>query len=188
MAEFFKKTKLFISIVGACILIACGHGMVLTEQWGKVVNHGFEFDIRKDSPGIDLLDYEYSTRKPSKEAYLGIGGSSIAQWNGIYGGFPVGNFIYMKWRVRSSGEIFEDRVDLRGRLPRDITDHKIYCVIEGEQLYVFIVSSETRKKIDREELKKYEKLSNQPLERMLSKTLTYKNVTKIYPDPITQLR
>ncbi len=62
MAEFFKKTKLLISIVGACILIACGHGMVLTEQWGKVVNHGFEFDIRKDSPGIDLLDYEYSTR------------------------------------------------------------------------------------------------------------------------------
>jgi hypothetical protein len=188
MAEFFKKTKLLISIVGACILIACGHGMVLTEQWGKVVNHGFEFNAATDSPDIEILNYEYSNQKPWRDELLRIGRNHVTQASHIYGGFPVGDFIYMKWRVRSTGEVFEDRVDLKGRLPRDMTDQQIYCVIDGEQLYVFIVSSETRKKIDREELKKYEKLSNQPLERMLSKTLTYKNVTKIYPDTITQLR
>ncbi len=188
MKIFLNKAKLLMIVMGTCMLMACGHSMTIGEQWGKVVNHGFEFDVRKDSPGIDILDYEYSTRKPSKEAYLGIGGSSIAQWNGIYGGFPVGDFIYMKWRIRSTGEIFEDRVNLRGRLPSDMTDQQIYCVIDAEILYIFIISSETRKKISKDELDKYEKISYKPIERMLNKTLTFKNIRQIYPDPITQLR
>ncbi len=188
MAEFFKKTKLLISIVGACILIACGHGMVLTEQWGKVVNHGFEFDVASDSPDIEVLNYEYSNKKPRRDQLLGIGGNRVAQQTGISGGFPVGDFIYMKWRVRSTGGIFEDRVDLRGRLPRDITDHKIYCVIDGKKLYVLLIDAEARKKISKEELDKYNSAATNPLGVVLQYTLSRKSVTQIYPDPITQLR
>ena len=188
MAVFVKKTKLLISIISACILIACGHGMVLTEQWGKVVNHGFEFDVVSDSPDIEVLNYEYSTKKPRRDQLLGIGGNRVAQQTGIYGGFPVGDFIYMKWRVRSTGGIFEDRVDLRGRLPRDITDHKIYCVIDGKQLYVLLIDAEARKKISKEELDKYNSAATNPLGVVLRYTLSLKSVTQIYPDPITQLR
>ena len=188
MKNFLNKAKLLMLVMGTCMLMACGHGMTIGEQWGKVVNHGFEFNAATDSDDIEVLNYEYSKRKPSRDQLLGVGGNRIAQASHIYGGFPVGDFIYMKWRIRSTGEVFEDRVNLRGRLPSDITDQQIYCVIDGKLLYVFLISSETRKKISKDELDKYENLSDKPIERMLSKTLTFKHVRQIYPDPITQLR
>ena len=188
MKNFLNKAKLLMLFMSTCMLMACGHGMTIGEQWGKVVNHGFEFNAKMDSPDVQVLDYEYSTRKPSKEAYLGIGGNRISQQTGIYGGFPVGDFIYMKWRIRSTGEVFEDRVNLRGRLPSDISDHKIYCVIDGKQLYVLLIDSETRKKISKEEIDRYTAEATNPLGNVLRYTITRKSVRQIYPDPITQLR
>lgn len=55
-----------------------------------------------------------------------------------------GDSLYVKWRVKSSGRVYEDTVDLRNRLPRDIKDHRIYFVIKGEQLYVYLISPQRR--------------------------------------------
>ena len=52
--------------------------------------------------------------------------------------------MYVKWRIKSTGQIHEDTVDLRSRLPRDIKDHRIYFVIKGEQLYVYLISPQRR--------------------------------------------
>ena len=52
--------------------------------------------------------------------------------------------LFVKWRLRSSGEVFQDTVDLRKRLPADITNQTIYFVVNGRQLYVFLISKELR--------------------------------------------
>ena len=171
----------------------CGYGAyvaggVVNGFEGNVVDHSFEFNVDTDSPGIELLDYEYSRRKPSKEAYLKIGGNHVAQSEGITGGFPRGNFVYMKWRVRATDEVFEDRVDLRQRLPSDIRHQRIYCVIDGNQLYVLLIDlRKYREKVTTEELKMSEADATTPVKHVLTQYILYR-VKKAYPDPISILR
>jgi hypothetical protein len=59
---------------------------------------------------------------------------------------PRGEFLYVKWRLKATGEVFEDRVDLTKRLPPDIARHKIYFSIRERVLYVFLVSPNLRPK------------------------------------------
>ncbi len=58
----------------------------------------------------------------------------------------LGDTLFVKWRIKATGEVLEDTVNLKSRLPRDITDHKIYFVIQGRQLFVYLVSSVLRPK------------------------------------------
>lgn len=53
---------------------------------------------------------------------------------------PVGEFLYVKWRVRATGQVYEERVSLRNRLPVDMKDHGLTFVIEGPQLYVYLIT------------------------------------------------
>lgn len=67
-------------------------------------------------------------------------GDFLGYQMGVNGPIPVGEFLYVKWRLKATGEVFEQRVDLRGRLPRDMTDHELTFVIDGPQLYVYVVT------------------------------------------------
>ena len=56
----------------------------------------------------------------------------------------VGDFLYVKWRIKDTGLVYEETVDLRQRLPRNIKDHTVYFDIKGAQLYVYLISPERR--------------------------------------------
>ncbi len=184
---------ILLAVVCGCILSGCGYGAyavagIAHNLKGNTVNHGFEFDAISDSPGVEIMDYEYSTRKPSKEAYARIGGNGIAQQTGISGGFPRGDFVYMKWRVRSTGEIFEDRVDLRSRIPGNIKEKTIYCVIEGGQLYVLLIDFwKYKDRVTTEELTKARAGATTPLKKVLNSHILY-HVEQVYPEPKKQLQ
>ena len=180
-------------LICGCTLIGCGYGTyavagIVNDLKGNTVTHGFEFNAHLDSPDVEVLNYEYSTRKPSRDQLLGVGGNGVPQASHISGGFPRGDFVYMKWRIRSTGEVFEDRVDLRERLPANISNQRIYCVLDGAQLYVLLTPTVYyRQKVSTEEMTKVRTEANTPLKRFLAWNLLYR-VKQIYPDPITQLR
>jgi hypothetical protein len=69
----------------------------------------------------------------------------VPQQSNVNGPMRLGESLYVKWRVKATGEIHEDTVDLRNRLPRSMTDHRIYFVIKGPQLYVYLVPPEEKK-------------------------------------------
>ena len=180
-----RKTALLVlsSFLAGLSLNGCA-----SSQQGKIVNHSFEFNAHLDSPEVQVLNYEYSTQKPDRDQLLGVGGNGVPQASHISGGFPRGDFVYMKWRIRSTGEEYEDRVDLRGRLPADISNQRIYCVLDGAQLYVLLTPLDYyRQKVSTEEMTKVRAEANTPLKRFLAWNLLYR-VKQIYPDPITQLR
>jgi len=112
-----------------------------------MVYHSFEFDLRHESPGVDVLDYQYGDSKqigthmlsPANPNDLDQG----VNQRGTTGFIPRGEFLYVKWRINSTGEIYEARVDLRNRLPVDITDHRITFFMKGPQLYVYLISPES---------------------------------------------
>jgi hypothetical protein len=55
-----------------------------------------------------------------------------------------GEFLHVKWKIKSTGEVYEDKVDLRSRLPRNIKNHTVSFIAKGPQLYVYLVTPERR--------------------------------------------
>lgn len=108
----------------------------------RLVNHSFSFDARWDSPDIEILEYRYGdylmTRAPAYQVKEG----RIGQQSNVHGAMARGDSLYVKWKIKSSGVVHEDTVDLRERLPRDMTDHRIYFVVDDHQLRVFLISPE----------------------------------------------
>jgi hypothetical protein len=111
-----------------------------------MVNHHFSFDTISDHSDAEVLDYQYGssrqfgTHADKERVQLG---QVFPAWN-TYGAMPRGDVLYVKWRIKQSGEIYEDRVDLKTRLPADITNWRIHFAIKGPQLYVYLISPEKR--------------------------------------------
>lgn len=132
------RVYLFASII-LFTLSACVLGRTM-------VNHSFTFDTIRDSsdgkhPEAEILDYQYGSSGQfatyaNKEAIkLGM----TFKQEGIRGSMARGEFLYVKWRDISSGQIFEDKVDLRSCLPDDIENLDLHFVVKGPQLYVFLI-------------------------------------------------
>jgi hypothetical protein len=141
----------------------------------SLTRHAFSFDARRDSPNVEVLDYRYGNSKlvgtRAEEPLVKDG--QIAQMTNVTGPMLRGDSLYVKWRIKKSGEVYEDTVDLRSRLPTDITNHRLYFVVKGTQLYVYLISPETEKRAESElpgPLRKYSDLK----------------VTTIYPDAATK--
>lgn len=112
----------------------------------RLVYHTFGFDVLADSPHAELLDYRYGTLmqpviKPP-DWMLRSGG--MRQQGGFSGEMIVADTLYAKWKIRTTGEVVEDTVNLKGKLPHDVAWHQIYFVIEARQLQVYLVSREPR--------------------------------------------
>jgi hypothetical protein len=129
------------------VVVACALG---GNMGGDLVQHSFEFDTLKYSPDAEVLDYQYGSSGQfctyaNKERVRN--GSVFTGWStgGLY---PRGEYLYVKWRLKSSGHVYEDKADLRTRLPADIKDHTITFVIKGSQLYVYLISPEKRAATD----------------------------------------
>ena len=125
----------------ASVLVACAGGP-------KIVDHACTFDVYSDSPGVDLLDYRYGDSDlpgASNPSRLREQGKAPFNMN-LNGPMRQGDSLYVKWRLKTTGEIHEDTVDLRHRLPRDITGHRIYFVIKGPQLYVYLIPPSSKKR------------------------------------------
>lgn len=110
----------------------------------KAANHSFSFDTRGAVPAVEVLNYRYGdsdmtgTRPPKWALEEG----RIGQQAGVYGRMRPADTLYVKWRIKSTGQVFEDSVDLRHRLPNDMTDKIVYFDIKGPQLFVYVVSPE----------------------------------------------
>jgi hypothetical protein len=115
---------------------------------GSLVNHAFSFDAGQESPEAEVMDYRYGdSKQPTARnpEYLLRQGKSL-QGAGIQGEMLRGDFLYVKWRIKDTGQVYEENVDLRHRLPADIRDHRIHFIIKGPQLYVYLVTPERRPK------------------------------------------
>lgn len=119
----------------------------------RLVSHEFTFDGIYDKwvDVVDLLEYSYgdqyfavrdSLTQRNDSLYKGY--SSLGPRKGVNGPMPVGEFMYVKWRIKATGEVLEDRVDLRGRLPGDMRDHGLTFVIDGRQVYLYVLTPQSK--------------------------------------------
>ena len=108
------------------------------------VDHAFGFDTRLESPGVEVLDYQYGTSNQTgtRAPDWVVKEGRVSGGTNINGPMLRGEYLRVKWREKQSGEVREETVDLRNRLPGNITDHRIHFVIRGTNLYVYAISPE----------------------------------------------
>ncbi len=68
--------------------------------------------------------------------------------DGVAGTMPVGDFLYVKWRIKATGEVREDRVDLRPLPPASMEDFRLTFVIDDRQLHVYLVTPKPKHEND----------------------------------------
>lgn len=108
----------------------------------EYVSHGYEFDFLSDSREAELLDFRYGASKYGRSAKESLG--KISQGGGVFGEIRRGDDLHVQWRLKSTGEVFEDTVDLKHRLPADIERCTIYFMVRGPQLYVYLITPKRR--------------------------------------------
>jgi hypothetical protein len=130
----------------AMSLMACAPISSITAQTvGRMVDHTFEFDASRDSRDVEILQYRYgddggfNTRTTQDDLQLG----KTRQAANTTGEMLLGKDLYVKWRIKSTGQVYEDTVDLTSRLPFNMKRHRLRFIVEGEKLYVYVISYET---------------------------------------------
>ena len=142
----------------ATVLLGVGIALTgcATDTEPDMVLQGFYFDGKRDhwADSIDLLRYEYGDSFWGIHAGLddpryplyGMNHTRMHSYNAIRDQRAVAQSLMVKWRIRASGKVIQQKVDLRPLLPPDMTAQTLTFVIEGEQLRIFIVTREARPK------------------------------------------
>lgn len=145
-----------------------------------MIRHSFQFDARNDSPEIEVLDYQYGSSKQfatyANKERIAMG--QTFPYGGLSGYMPRGEFLYVKWRDKSTGQVFEDKVDLTSRLPDDLEGLELRFVVCGPQLYIFLTWPWDGKPYEQEPMKN----RYVPVPGGVRRHYGQK-VVQIYPDP-----
>jgi hypothetical protein len=112
-----------------------------TAYASEPVHHELNFGYKGENQNVEILNWQYGNSKlafthASKE-WLATG--HIPQsWNAT-GTFPVADSLYVKWRVKSTGKVYEDTVDLKSRLPSNMNDKIVHFLVKDSRLYVYLI-------------------------------------------------
>lgn len=109
-------------------------------------DHSFSYDGWFDgwAKQVDLLEYRYGNNERMTSSTVNPGSTSIGYQSSVSGSMPIGEFLYVKWRIKATGEVLQDRVDLRPLLPWNMGKHTVTFVIDGRQLYVYLVTNQSK--------------------------------------------
>lgn len=112
--------------------------------------HQFYFDGWSDkwATAVDLLEYSYGDQYAMVHRKIRPEQSTLGYGTNVNGPMPIGEFLYVKWRIKSTGEIVDQSVDLRKLLPRNMFEHGLTFVIDDRELYVYLVTPTPKKQTD----------------------------------------
>jgi hypothetical protein len=151
---------------------------------GRMVDHSFAFDAVRDSRDIEILQYRYGDdgghNTITTPADLQLG--KTRQAANTTGEMLLGKDLYVKWRIKSTGQVYEDTVDLTSRLPFSMSRKRLRFIVEGEKLYVYVIErEEVRDVMSVDQVEKIRRSHTTPREKAFDYVLRNR-VTLIYPE------
>ena len=131
---FGRLWRIWLAVSLLVVMAGCATGP-------KLVSHSFNYDgfYDKWADKVDLLAYSYGDQY-TKLRDKAAPGSTLGAQNNVNGPIPVGEFLYVQWRLKATGEVLEQRVELRDRLPRDMPNHGLPFLLDERQLYVYVTT------------------------------------------------
>ncbi len=146
-ALFFRLRILLVLFSVVCSLNACASNPATANcPDNNRVPQSFSFGNYGENAGIEILNVFYGI--PNCPAtydsqYILYNGKPMQGTH--MGGWHRRNWwLNIKWRVISTSQEYEENIDLRNRLPKDMTNHELHFVIEGRQLIVYLITPERR--------------------------------------------
>ena len=132
-----------------CIALAIGVSLLLATQGCaslKNTFYSFAFDMDADDQDAVVLDYRYTL---NGQTIVGASKDVLREGlpfhrESVFGQMPRGDALYFKWKIRSTNSIFEKTVDLRGRLPADLSKDRIFVMVRGSELLIYLIHDELR--------------------------------------------
>ena len=114
----------------------------------KTVPHSFAFAAYVDSPNIEVLDYRYGVEKTAivRAPEWRVQQGEPTQQTGYFGDMPLGEELYVKWRIKSTKEIFERTVNLRMLLPEQMRGKVLTFTVIDKEIEVFVVERTLKRK------------------------------------------
>ena len=159
-------------------LSACASGLVY---------HSFSFDANSESPDIELVAYQYGNdkgtgmRAQEREFTIrGVKHFGMAGQGGVTGDILRPDFLFVKWRIKATGEVLEDTVDLKSRLPWDFSRHTVHFTVDDRQLYVYLVGWAVTKKCPSWETLKEIAKTERPQHSIFRRHCAY-DIQQLYP-------
>lgn len=126
----------------AVLVTACA---AQTPSSPQIVDHAFGFDARVDSRDTEVLAFKYGVGgTPQTQAPFWKDEKDPRQGTNINGPMPLPDTLHVKWRTRSTGEVFEELVNLKPLLPADMHRQRVYFVVQGAQLFVYLIEPVAR--------------------------------------------
>lgn len=130
--------KIFFLIAISLILAACQGTLAL----GRPAYYEMAFDTYRDGQNAVILDYkllsksavQFSADPTSLKAYGGLTNESIHR-SALY---PTD--LYIKWLDRETGKEYSANASLRRTAAEDLTGFKVYPMVLGSHLYVYLIS------------------------------------------------
>lgn len=140
MTTHIRRLLLAISLLLCLIGCATPTGLVLHEmEYEAVPNLKNKPDteilaFRFGSPGdkafaLDLATYEYPTGR-------------IPQRGGMGGYMKVRTSVWAKWKSLADGQVHEAAADFAKKLPKDMTNCRIFFTTYSNRLTVYLVTAE----------------------------------------------
>jgi len=126
----------------AISLTLCASGCATRSA---AVHHGFSFGTAGIDREVKILDFQYGdyaglpTRATKEEVAL----ERIRQAS-VVGTFPLGDFLYVRWRKVADGSFHEKRVDLSTVAPSEMAHKELHFAFKNAELYVFIIDLKKR--------------------------------------------
>jgi len=130
MHHFLLVLILFSGIVLAGVMLDAE----AANKAKRFVDHGTDF-TPVNRAETELLDCQYGDVHDQVPTF-----PSGLCFN-VHGEMPLPEFLYVKWRDRTTGTVYEERVDLKSRLPSPRKMHRatVHWLIEDNQLYVYLI-------------------------------------------------
>lgn len=135
--------RLLLSALTVVALLGCAAG-----GGQRQVFHSFDFHGWNDGwysgpkSNVQLQEYSYGDQYRMVRDQVKAGDEFLPPTTSVSGSMPIGEFLYVRWRLKDSGEMIEHRVDLRDRLPWNMHNKRVTFVIDGKKLYVYLVTDQ----------------------------------------------
>lgn len=104
--------------------------------------HGLAYNQAVDMPDVDIIDCTYGDGLGAHTQHeVDTGQAKRGECGNMSGDMPIGDFLYVKWRDKATQKVYEDRVDLKKRLPsaKEMHGTTVYFLIDENQLYVYLI-------------------------------------------------
>jgi hypothetical protein len=111
------------------------------------VNQAFSFGGYGENQDVEIMYVEYGIPgcPPNYDSKKLLFNGKTPQSTNIVGGPARRAWVLnVKWRIMSTGKEYEKKVELRNRLPEDMTNNRIHFSIEESELFVYLITSEKR--------------------------------------------